>query len=78
VEVRLKAGNGEPGKSLARGLGSTKKDAEQDAARRALARLAVGATVEDETGQNDTMKVLHPTDEDLSAGTSAEEEQAAQ
>jgi ribonuclease III len=70
VEVRLKAGNGEPGKSLARGLGSTKKDAEQDAARRALAGLAAGATVEDESGQNDTIKVLHPTDEDLSAETS--------
>ncbi len=92
VEVRLKAGEGEPGKSLARGVGSTKKDAEQDAARRALARLAAGATVEDETGQNDTIKVLHPTeedlsagtpvlhptDEDLSAGTPVEEEQAAQ
>jgi ribonuclease-3 len=92
VEVRLKAGEGEPGKSLARGVGSTKKDAEQDAARRALARLAAGAPVEDETGQNDTIKVLHPTgedlsagtsvdhptDEDLSAGTPIEEEQAAQ
>jgi ribonuclease III len=51
VEVRLKpiaAPNGhtkpeisEPGKPLARGLGNTKKHAEQDAARRALARLAV-------------------------------------
>ncbi|HEY2858261.1 MAG TPA: ribonuclease III [Terracidiphilus sp.] len=39
VEVRLKPGEGEPGKPLARGLGSTKKHAEQDAARRALARL---------------------------------------
>jgi ribonuclease-3 len=39
VEVRLKPGEGEPGKPLARGIGSTKKDAEQDAARRALARL---------------------------------------
>jgi hypothetical protein len=88
----LKAGNGEPGKFLARGMGRTKKDAEQDAARRALARLTAGATVEDETGQNDTIKVLHPADEDvsegtpvlqskeeeLSGGTPVEEEQAAQ
>ena len=74
VEVRLKAVGGEPGKFLARGLGSTKKDAEQDAARRALARLAADATLEDETGQDDTIKLLHPTNEDLSA----EEEQAAQ
>ena len=49
VEVRLKSpasANGSanpelsgPGKPLARGLGSTKKHAEQDAARRALSRL---------------------------------------
>jgi ribonuclease-3 len=39
VEVRLKPAEGEPGKPLARGIGSTKKYAEQDAARRALARL---------------------------------------
>ena len=29
----------QPGKALARGIGSTKKSAEQDAARRALERL---------------------------------------
>ncbi len=40
VEVRLKPAGGEPGKPLARGGGSTKKHAEQDAARRALVRLA--------------------------------------
>lgn len=40
VEVRLKSAEGEPGKALARGMGSTKKHAEQDAARRALTRLA--------------------------------------
>jgi ribonuclease III len=74
VEVRLKAGGGEPGKFLARGMGSTKKDAEQDAARRALARLAAGATAEDENGQDDTIKLLHPRDESLPG----EEEQAAQ
>ena len=39
VEVRLKSAGGEPGKPLARGTGTTKKHAEQDAARRALARL---------------------------------------
>lgn len=39
VEVRLKPVGGEVGKALARGRGSTKKHAEQDAARRALARL---------------------------------------
>lgn len=39
VEVRLKPGEGEPGVPLARGSGRTKKLAEQDAARRALARL---------------------------------------
>ena len=39
VEVRLKPNEGEPGKPLARGTGSTKKHAEQDAARRALTRL---------------------------------------
>jgi ribonuclease-3 len=39
VEVRLKTAEGEPGKQLARGMGSTKKNAEQDAARRALERL---------------------------------------
>jgi ribonuclease-3 len=39
VEVRLKSAEGEPGKQLARGMGSTKKNAEQDAAQRALERL---------------------------------------
>jgi ribonuclease-3 len=51
VEVRLKPAEGEPGKPLARGMGSTKKTAEQDAAKRALARMtaAVGAVnVDDE------------------------------
>lgn len=40
VEVRIKTEDGESGVPLARGLGSTKKHAEQDAARRALDRLA--------------------------------------
>ena len=40
VELRLKMDAGEPGKPLARGMGTTKKHAEQDAARRALDRLS--------------------------------------
>lgn len=40
VELRLKMVAGEPGKPLARGMGTTKKHAEQDAARRALERLS--------------------------------------
>jgi ribonuclease-3 len=40
VEVRLKPAAGEPGIPLARGTGNTKKHAEQDAARRALARMS--------------------------------------
>jgi ribonuclease-3 len=44
VEVRVKGAAGERGKPLARGMGSTIKFAEQDAARRALDRLeAAGA-----------------------------------
>ena len=39
VEVRLKSAADEPGKPLARGMGTTKKHAEQEAARRALMRL---------------------------------------
>jgi ribonuclease-3 len=39
VEVRLKPAEGKPGAPLARGLGKSKKDAEQDAARRALLKL---------------------------------------
>jgi ribonuclease-3 len=55
VEVRLKTAEAEPGKQLARGMGSTKKHAEQDAARRALERLKsagkkAGAVVEVKPG----------------------------
>jgi ribonuclease-3 len=50
VEVRVRAAEGEPGKPLARGLGSTKKHAEQDAARRALERL--NTPNEDPTNEN--------------------------
>ena len=51
VEVRLKPEDGEPGKPLARGMGSTKKHAEQDAARRALARLTAGNNRADDTAE---------------------------
>jgi ribonuclease-3 len=40
VEVRLRTADGQMGVSLASGMGSTKKKAEQEAARRALALLA--------------------------------------
>src|SRR5215470_285242 len=43
VEVRL-ASNGSSGKALARGTGSTKKKAEQEAARRALEKLISATT----------------------------------
>jgi ribonuclease III len=45
VEVRLKTA-GEPGTALARGTGSTKKRAEQDAARRALEKLGTARQAE--------------------------------
>jgi ribonuclease-3 len=55
VEVRLKTAEGEPGKPLARGSGTTKKHAEQDAARKALARLggAAVAVSEDNRSEED-------------------------
>lgn len=53
VEVRLKAAPGEPGKPLARGSGTTKKHAEQDAARRALARLDKAAAAPSGPGKLD-------------------------
>jgi len=71
VEVRLRA-EGEPGKPLARGTGSTKKLAEQDAARRALARLTAE---EERSPAGDTIESLRPADEGLFA---EQEEQAAQ
>jgi ribonuclease-3 len=43
VEVLLKNDSSEPGRPLALGTGRTKKDAEQDAARRALSQLAAGS-----------------------------------
>jgi ribonuclease-3 len=77
VEVRLKAAEGEPGQALARGLGSTKKHAEQDAARRALERLMAAESGPDRE-PDDTMEELRPNDEDLSLEIPLEaEEQAA-
>ncbi len=77
VEVRLKTAEGEPGKPLARGMGSTKKCAEQDAARRALERLqAAGKKAGAEVGVKPESAPTLP----LSAsalGFSEEEEPAA-
>lgn len=50
VEVRLKVAEGEPAKPLARGIGSTKKLAEQDAAQRALSRLRAAEAGEADPG----------------------------
>ena len=72
VEVRLRPAQGEPGKPLARGMGSTKKLAEQDAARRALMRVKSAEL--NGIAASDTMETLH-ADEDLSVEP---EEQAAQ
>jgi ribonuclease III len=52
VEVRLKTA-GEPGTALARGAGSTKKHAEQDAARRALEKLLAQDGTEPASGAAD-------------------------
>jgi ribonuclease-3 len=49
VEVRLRSSDGEVGDALANGVGSTKKKAEQEAARRALELLAGQVT---STGRN--------------------------
>jgi len=49
VEVRLNSGDGQPSRALTGGKGSTKKLAEQDAARRALELL----TAETQDGQTD-------------------------
>jgi ribonuclease-3 len=65
VEVRLKTAESEPGKALARGMGSTKKHAEQDAARRALERLTAAAAKSGDTAAG-------------VQGDAGEEEQSAQ
>jgi ribonuclease-3 len=55
VEVLLKSADGGPGKPLARGKGTTKKHAEQDAAKRALERLtaSVAKSGDPATGANE-------------------------
>lgn len=60
VEVRLRTTAGEPGKPLARGTGTTKKHAEQDAARRALARLTSTTT----RTLNEDAETAHQEDEE--------------
>jgi ribonuclease-3 len=52
VEVRRKNAEDEPGKPLARGMGSTKKLAEQDAARRALERLTKAQPAKEDAGMS--------------------------
>jgi ribonuclease-3 len=74
VEVRLRASDEEPGKPLARGMGGTKKHAEQDEAKRALARLTSGAGLQQDAA-SDTIEGSHSADEDASMES---EEQAAQ
>jgi len=56
VEVRVKMEAGEPGKPLARGTGSTKKLAEQDAARRALEKLDRPAGAQDKPAGHGEIK----------------------
>ena len=87
VEVRLRSAAAEPGQSLAKGMGSTKKDAEQDAARRALERLtsaglsgASHASEEDPSldpeliPRGNTIETFHAAEEESPV---AQEEQAA-
>jgi ribonuclease-3 len=74
VEVRLPPAEGGPGTPLARGVGRTKKHAEQDAARRALAKLTT-PVVRNSALPGDTIKSLPSLDDDLSV---EQEEQAAQ
>lgn len=61
VEVRIRTGVGEPGQPLARGLGRTKKHAEQDAARRALEKLnaEAAALASPAVAEPDTKKEEH-------------------
>ncbi len=66
VEVRMKNEEGQKGKPLARGMGRTKKDAEQDAARRALSLLANDASRDKASG------LPHPSPE-IPAGSKDEE-----
>ena len=69
VEVSLQPEEGEPGAPIAEGRGSTKKRAEQDAARRALEKLALdplvkghgaGQTMSDSEAGSDSMARTEP------------------
>ncbi len=62
IEVRVKGEAGERGKPLARGMGRTKKLAEQDAARRALEQLesAAGAPLPDAEIETENEEPLEP------------------
>jgi len=69
VEVRMKSEAGQKGKPLARGMGRTKKHAEQDAARRALNLLANEAPVHSGA---DTAGALRIPDADIAAASGKE------
>jgi len=69
VEVRLKGEEGQKGKPLARGMGRTKKHAEQDAARRALSLLADEAS-------RDKAHELPISDPDILSDSEDEEKRA--
>ena len=73
VEVRLKGKAGQKGKPLARGMGRTKKHAEQDAARRALNLLANGDHSPSATGTAGGMRVCGS---DTFAGADEEQQRA--
>jgi ribonuclease-3 len=75
VEVRLNPSEGQPGKPLARGMGRTKKHAEQDAARRALERLTgIEKNIAEADKIEDFPEAFHGTEEELTVEC---EEQAA-
>jgi ribonuclease-3 len=75
VEVRLKSAGDGPGKPLARGMGSTKKHAEQDAARRALERLTSSTAM---TGASEAdLPSAHPL-RGPASNPSADEEEPSQ
>jgi len=59
VEVRLKSAAGKRGEPLARGMGHTKKHAEQDAARLALERLTTASTREVPAADGESEAELH-------------------
>jgi len=62
VEVRLRSADGEVGDALAGGTGSTKKKAEQEAARRALALLAEQVVGSDQSGDRSKGRNEEPSE----------------